>query len=72
MRLFVEDLKGYINVFNNVYRVAIRKKDNKNVLVVEYSNKTGKDILALKEISLAYLIDIETMHEYFRYDKKEV
>ena len=74
MRLFVEDLKGCVDVYDNVYRVSIRKKNNKNVLFVEYNSLKDNDTLLLKYINLAYLVEVYngSHHEYFRYNKKEV
>lgn len=69
MRLFIEDLKGYIDVYDNVRNVFIRKVDNKNTIELSYINKTGKDYIPLNEIRLAFLVNLNNMEEYFRYEK---
>lgn len=69
MRLFIEDLKGYTDVYDNVRNVFIRKVDNKNTIELRYINKTEKDYIPLNEIRLAFLVDLNNMEEYFRYEK---
>lgn len=69
MKLFVENSKGYMNVFNNVYRVVIKKINNKNCLCIKYNSLKDDDSILLSEIRLAFLVDTDTMHEYFRYQK---
>ena len=69
MRLFIEDLKGYTDVYDNVRNVFIRKVDNKNTIELSYINKTEKDYIPLNEIRLAFLVDLNNMEEYFRYEK---
>lgn len=69
IRLFVEDSKGHVSCYDNVYKVKIEKKDNKNVLRICYNNCASDDYRLLRDVSLCYLIDVETMHEYFRYEK---
>ena len=69
MRLFIEDLKGYTDVYDNVRSVFIRKVDNKNTIELSYINKTEKDYIPLNEIRLAFLVDLNNMEEYFRYER---
>lgn len=74
MRLFVEDNKGYVDVYDNVYKVSIKKIDNKNNLLIHINNTPDKEFaftenILLSKIKLAYLVDVDTMHEYFRYEK---
>lgn len=70
LKLFVEDLKGYMDTYLNVRRVKIKKIDGKKVLVVEYWLSIKEDeIIPLKEINLAFLVDLKNHEEYFRYDK---
>lgn len=74
MRLFVEDKKGYVETFDNVYKVSIKKIDNKSNLLIHNNNTVDKEFvfsenIPLNEIKLAYLIDVDTMHEYFRYER---
>ena len=69
MRLFVENIKGYMENYDNVYKVNIKKVNNKNHLVIYYNSYKAADTILLKNVKLAYLIDVESMHEYFRYVK---
>ena len=69
MRLFVEDVKGNMDVYDNVYKVSIKKINNKNHLVVYYHSCKVADTIPLNEIKLSFLIDADTMCEYFRYEK---
>ena len=69
MKLFLEDLKGYMETFDNVYRVSIKKIDNKNHLLIYYNSCKAGDTIPLKEIKLTFLVDTNSMHEYFRYEK---
>ena len=69
LRLFVENKKGHVDVYDNVYKVKIKKIDNKNILEISYNSLKDCDYILLNSIILCYLIDIDTMHEYFRYEK---
>lgn len=69
MKLFVENSKGYMNVYNNVYKVSVKKINNKNHLLIYYNSCKTADKILLKDIKLAFLVDTDTMHEYFRYQK---
>lgn len=69
LKLFVEDKKGYVDEYTNVYRVMIKKIDNKNTLEIQYNSLKDNDYILLTDIELCYLIDVNTMHEYFRYEK---
>lgn len=68
MKLFVEDIKGYMETYNNVKKIYIKKIDNKNNLIVKdiYNEIT---YILLNQVKLAFLINVETMEEYFRYEK---
>ena len=69
-KLFIEDLKGYMDTYVDVKRIKIKKKERKNVLKIEYWLSTKEDdIIPLNEIKMCYLINIDTMEEYFRYSK---
>jgi hypothetical protein len=69
-KLFIEDLKGYMDVYTHVERVVITKIDGrKNYLVVFFTNKSEQVFIPLNEIKMCYLINIDTMEEYFRYSK---
>ena len=69
MRLFVEYLIGVVNVFDNVYKVSIKKVNNKNHLVIYYNSCETADIIPLNDVKLSFLIDMDSTHEYFRYEK---
>ena len=75
MKLFIEDMKGYTKTYNNVKKVSIKKIDNKNTLIVNYNanpilfDNTIDETIPLNEIKLAFAINLETMEEYFRYEK---
>lgn len=70
LRLFIEDnIKGYIDTYDNVYQVEIRKIDKKNYLIVKYNSLKDDEMILLSEIKLCFLVDINNMHEYFRYEK---
>lgn len=69
-KLFIEDLKGYMEVYTHVERVIITKVDGrKNYLVVFFTNRNTQEFIPLNEIRMCYLINIDTMEEYFRYSK---
>lgn len=69
-KIFIENLKGYMEVYNHVERVVITKIDGrKNYLVVFFTTKSRQEFIPLNEIRLCYLINIDTMEEYFRYTK---
>ena len=70
LKLFVEDLKGYIDTYTDVKKIKIEKKEKKNVLKIEYWLSTKEDeIIPLNEIRLAFMVDLNTMIEMFRYEK---
>ena len=69
LKLFVEDTKGYTDTYKNVWAVNIKKIDGKNTLEIKYNSLKENDYISLNEIRLAYLININDMHEYFRYVK---
>jgi len=69
MKLFVEDLKGYMDCYTNVYRIKIKKINNKNTLIIYYNSLKQDDLIELKEVRLAFLIDENSLQEYFRYEK---
>ena len=69
-KIFIENLKGYMEVYNHVERVVITKIDGrKNYLVVFFTTKSRQEFIPLNEIRLCYLVNIDTMEEYFRYTK---
>lgn len=70
LKLFVEDLKGYMDTYVDVKKIKIEKKEKKNVLKIEYWLSTKEDeIIPLNEIRLAFMVDLNTMIEMFRYEK---
>ena len=71
MKLFVEDLKGYVETFKNVTNVKITKRDKNNILVIHTKNTYNLMgcAIPLKDIRLCYMIDPITSNEYFRYEK---
>ena len=69
MKLFVEHIKGYMVVFSSVKKINIGKIDNKNYLFIEKYSSCENDKIKLSDIRLAFLVDTETMKEYFRYEK---
>jgi len=68
LKLFYEDIKGYVVSEENIRNLKIQKIDRKNYLQIRYTNDT-EDYIELKELKLVYLIDVETMYEFFRYEK---
>ena len=69
-KIFIEDLKGYMDAYTHVERVVITKVDGrKNYLVVFFTNRNTQEFIPLNEIRMCYLINIDTMEEYFRYSK---
>ena len=70
MKLCIEDLKGYMDTFEDVRRVRIEKIDKKKVLRIIYWLSTKEDeIIPLAEIRLAFMVDLKNMEEYFRYER---
>ena len=71
MRLFVYYVKNGMDVFDNVERVSIKKKDNKNTLFITFINKSQVEEIFLSEIEQAFLVKIvdNNCEEYFRYEK---
>ena len=68
MKIFIENKKGYIDIYDNIKHFKIKKIDNKNNLIIkDYDNFTA--IISLNEITLFYIIDSETLTELFRYEK---
>lgn len=68
LKVFYEDIKGYVVSEENIRNLKIQKIDRKSYLQIKYTNDT-EDYIELKELKLVYLIDIETMYEFFRYEK---
>ena len=69
IKLFIEDVNGYMDVYDNVYRVVIKKIDNKNYLEIDYNKLKDNEYIRLTDIRLCWLKDVYTKHEYFRYEK---
>lgn len=65
LKLVIEDKKGYVYDYENVYKVSI----DKATLVINYNSLKDSEYVPLKDVKLCYLIDIDSMHEYFRYEK---
>lgn len=69
LRLFYNDTKGYVTTVDDVRKVTIEKLNKVKYLTV--LQKSGKlTIEKLTDIELAYIVDIETMQELFRYDNR--
>lgn len=69
MKVFVEDTKGYVDIYDNIYKISIKKINGKNNLIIKGSPATDEINIPLKEIKLAYAIDNINLDEYFRYEK---
>lgn len=69
MKLFVEDLKGYMSIYEHVKKIRINKIDNKNTLQIQYIFSPLIEYIPLSKIKLCYMIDEETLVEVFRYEK---
>lgn len=69
LKLFIEDNKGYTDTYKNVWSVSIKKIDNKNTLVIKYNSLKDDDYIKLNEIKLAFIVDMNTMIEIFRYER---
>lgn len=70
LKLFILDTKGYMETRLDVSRIIINKLDGKNVLEIRYTtNDKEPEIIPLKEIAQAFMIDLNTMDEMFRYEK---
>lgn len=70
MKLFVEGRNGYMDTYLDVQRVKIERIDGKQVLKVIYWLSTKEnEIIPLREINLAFMIDLKNMEEYFRFER---
>lgn len=69
MKVFIENLKGYMSIYENIKRIKICKKDNKGCLQLEYIFSPIIEYIPLKDIRLCYAMDMEKFVEYFRYEK---
>lgn len=70
MKLIVEDIKGYVEFYEDVFQVRIIKIDKKNILKIRYGDLSKKnELIPLKELREVILINEETNREYFRYEK---
>ena len=69
LKVFVEDKKGYIDTYENVNHVYIRKIDNKNHLEIFINPLEDKIVYPLKDITYCFALDMETLQEHFRYEK---
>lgn len=69
MKVFTEDLKGYMDTYRNVYKIKITKIDKKNVMILKFNSLKDDIIIYLKNIKLAYAVDNVNFEEYFRYEK---
>lgn len=69
LKLFVEDTKGYNVTYKNIWAVNIKKIDGKNTLEIKYNSLKENDYIKLNEIRLAFLVNMNGMHEIFRYEK---
>ena len=73
MKLFIEYIKEYDDVFTRVQKVKLMKKNNKNVFEISFEDRILGEIeklyIPLKDVKLMFMIDAETLEEYFRYEK---
>jgi hypothetical protein len=69
LKVFYEDNEGIVVSEGFVKKVGIRKVNNKNHLYIEYTIDREESIIPLADIRLAFLFDVETMYEFFRYEK---
>lgn len=67
LRLFYTDKKGYVTTVDDVIKVQIETANYTKYLTIKHVN--GVAIEKLADVTLAYLIDIDTMQELFRYEK---
>lgn len=69
MRVFIEKLNGYMDTYNDVYKIKITRIDKKNVLILKFNPLKDDIIIQLKDIKLAFAVDNVNYNEYFRYEK---
>lgn len=71
LKLLVKDKKGNIVEYMDINGIAIKKIDNKDVLEIHYNPLTWKDndYVLLSDIKVCSLIDVNTVQQYFRYEK---
>ena len=70
-KLFVEDMKGYMDTYRYIKRVRMWKDklNNKHYLTVEFDNGDENIIIPITEIKECFLVNLDTNEEYFRYVK---
>ena len=69
MKVFIENLKGHMAIYEHIKRIKICKKDNKWCLQLEYIFKPIREYIPLKDVRLCYATDMEKFVECFRYEK---
>lgn len=69
MKIFIEDTKGYTESYKDVVRAKMMKLDNKKVLKVEFIDPRENFFMPMVYIKMFFLINEETLEEYFRYEK---
>lgn len=69
MKVFIEDIKGYVEVFNNIWKITIKKINGKNTLILKGNPASDEINISLSKIKLAYALDNVNLEEYFRYEK---
>lgn len=69
MKVFIEDNKGYVGVFNNIWKISIKKINGKNTLILRGNPARDEINIPLSKIRLAYALDNVNLEEYFRYEK---
>lgn len=70
MKLIVEDVKGYVDFYEDVFQIKIMKIDKKNILKVRYGDLSkNNELIPLREVKRAILIEEDSLVERFRYEK---
>lgn len=69
MKIFIENPKGYTESHKGVVRAKIMKLENQKVLKVEFIDPRENFFIPMVYIKMFFLINEETLEEYFRYEK---
>lgn len=68
LKIIYEDTKGYMNHVEHVKKLYIRKIGKKNHFMIKFINDSSRSV-PMNEVRLLFMIDLNTMEEYFRYEK---
>ena len=66
LRLICDYKNDYGDVFDSVEKVIVGRDKSKRYLEISFNGGKEKEFVYLKDIRLAYLFDVDTMHEFFR------